>query len=188
MPEFITPLARGGACRENSDRAQGFVRALVRSIFWNSPANAEMYSAMRADLPPHVRVYTVSMDLPFAQARWLTTERVAHQALSAHRGETFGQDYGVLIKEWRLLQRAVIVIDRNDRIVHSEYVAARSANRATRRPWTRPAQRRGANQTLGAARTARNRRTLRRCRPGSSSRPGREHRPACAGWRSVRHG
>ena len=40
-----------------------------------------------------------------------------------HRSEQFGQDYGVLIKEWRLLQRAVVVIDRNDRIVHAEYVA-----------------------------------------------------------------
>src|ERR1700730_11765064 len=76
---------------------------------------------LRADLPVNVRVYTVSMDLPFAQARWRTAEGVAHQALSAHRSEKFGQDYGVLIKEWRLLQRAVI--DRNDRIVHSEYVA-----------------------------------------------------------------
>ena len=34
-----------------------------------------------------------------------------------------GQDYGVLIKEWRLLQRAVFVIDRHDRIVYAEYVA-----------------------------------------------------------------
>jgi thiol peroxidase len=78
---------------------------------------------LRADLPANVRVYTVSMDLPFAQARWRTAEGVAHQALSAHRSEKFGQDYGVLIKEWRMLQRAVIVIDPDDRIVHSEYVA-----------------------------------------------------------------
>ncbi len=81
------------------------------------------WDELRAGLPPNVRVYTISMDLPFAQARWLTAERVAHQALSAHRGDKFGQDYGVLIKEWRLLQRAVVVIDRTGRIVHTEYVA-----------------------------------------------------------------
>ncbi len=42
--------------------------------------------------------------------------------LSSHRDEKFGRDYGVLIKEWRLLQRAVIVIDKHDKIIHAEYV------------------------------------------------------------------
>ena len=75
------------------------------------------------ELPPGVRVYTVSMDLPFAQARWQSAEGVTHQALSTHRSTQFGEEYGVLIKEWRLLQRAVFVIDRHDRIVYAEYVA-----------------------------------------------------------------
>jgi thiol peroxidase len=35
----------------------------------------------------------------------------------------FGQDYGVWLKEWHLLQRSVVVIDRTDRIVYVEYVA-----------------------------------------------------------------
>lgn len=69
-----------------------------------------------------VRVYTVSMDLPFALARWRAAEGVTHQLLSAHRDERFARDYGVLIKEWRMLQRAVFVIDGRDRIVHAEYV------------------------------------------------------------------
>jgi thiol peroxidase len=81
------------------------------------------WEQMRGDLPEHVQVYTVSMDLPFAQARWQGAEHVTHRALSGHRDERFGQEYGVLIKEWRLLQRAVFVIDRNDRIVYAEYVA-----------------------------------------------------------------
>jgi thiol peroxidase len=74
-------------------------------------------------LPAGVRLYTISMDLPYAQARWQSAEGVTHQALSAHQRERFGQDYGVLLKEWRLLQRAVLVIDRSDRIVYREYVA-----------------------------------------------------------------
>lgn len=81
------------------------------------------WEGLRADLPPNVQVYTVSMDLPFAQARWQSAEQVTHRALSAHRDEQFGQDYGVLIKEWRLLQRAVFVIGTDDRIIHTEYVA-----------------------------------------------------------------
>jgi thioredoxin-dependent peroxiredoxin len=77
----------------------------------------------RTDLPPEVRIYTISMDLPFAQARWHRNENVSHRSLSAHRSEQFGIDYGVLLKEWRLLQRAVFVVDKNDRIVHAEYMA-----------------------------------------------------------------
>ncbi len=81
------------------------------------------WEQLRTALPSDVYLYTVSMDLPFAQARWQTAEGVRHPSLSAHRSEQFGQDYGVLIKEWRLLQRAVFVIGRHDQIVYAEYVA-----------------------------------------------------------------
>jgi thiol peroxidase len=76
----------------------------------------------RSDLPTEVEIYTISMDLPFAQARWHQAENVSHRSLSAHRSEQFGCDYGVLLKEWRLLQRAVFVVDKNDKLVHVEYV------------------------------------------------------------------
>jgi len=78
---------------------------------------------MLADLPQGVVIQTISMDLPFAQARWKAAEGVAHQTLSAHKNEQFGRDYGVLIKEWRLLQRAVFVLDGEGRIRHAEYVS-----------------------------------------------------------------
>ncbi len=80
------------------------------------------WEELRRDLPEGVQVYTISMDLPFAQARWNGAEGVGHQALSTHKSEAFGRDYGVLLKEWRLLQRAVFVIDRADRIAYAEYV------------------------------------------------------------------
>ncbi len=78
---------------------------------------------LSATLPSGVVIYTISMDLPFAQARWQAAEGVTHQSLSSHRSEQFGQDYGVLLKEWRLLQRAVFVVGRNDEILYAEYVA-----------------------------------------------------------------
>jgi len=81
------------------------------------------WQQLRAAMPPGIVIYTVSMDLPFAQARWRKSEGVTHQAVSAHRSEQFGRDYGVLLKEWRLLQRAVFVVDRDDRIIYAEYVA-----------------------------------------------------------------
>jgi thioredoxin-dependent peroxiredoxin len=76
-----------------------------------------------SELPPGVVLYTVAMDLPFALARWQAAQNSTHPALSGHRDEDFGRDYGVLLKEWRLLQRAVFVIDRKDRVVYAEYVA-----------------------------------------------------------------
>jgi len=74
------------------------------------------------DLFPGAKVLTVSMDLPFALARWTAAAGVAHPAVSSHRSEDFGRDYGVLIKEWRELQRSVFVIDPDGRLVHAQYV------------------------------------------------------------------
>lgn len=68
-------------------------------------------------------VLNVSMDLPFAIRRFCTVagiERVV--ALSDHRDASFGIAYGVLIKELRLLARAVFVIDRDDSIRYREIV------------------------------------------------------------------
>jgi len=81
------------------------------------------WEEIRASLPEGVTTYTISMDLPFALARWQTAENASHELLSAHRGERFGEDYGVMLEEWRLLQRAVFVIGRDGRIAHAEYVA-----------------------------------------------------------------
>jgi len=81
----------------------------------------------RPDLPAEVVVYTVSMDLPFAQARWRAATGTDHRLLTSHRDERFGRDYGVLVKEWRLLQRAVFVIGADGRIAYVEYVADQMA-------------------------------------------------------------
>jgi|SRR5579859_393021 len=81
------------------------------------------WEALGAALPPDACISTVSMDSPQLQAKFQDSAGVLHQALSAERGEQFGQDYGVWLKEWRLLQQAVFVLDRNARIVSVEYVA-----------------------------------------------------------------
>lgn len=70
-----------------------------------------------------VSVLTISMDLPFAQKRWCGAagiERVV--TLSDHRDASFGEAYGVLIKELRLLARAVFVVDSSNTVTYVEYV------------------------------------------------------------------
>lgn len=68
-----------------------------------------------------VTVLTISMDLPFAQARWCGAAGVENVVtLSDHRDADFGRKYGVLIKELRLLARAVFVVDRDGVIQYIE--------------------------------------------------------------------
>lgn len=60
-----------------------------------------------------VVVLTISMDLPFAQKRWCGAAGVKNvQTLSDYRYASFGNSYGVLIKDLRLLARAVFVVDK----------------------------------------------------------------------------
>ena len=62
---------------------------------------------------PAVAILTISMDLPFAQKRWCGAAGVDRvKTYSDHREAAFGQAYGVLIKELRLLARAVFVVDK----------------------------------------------------------------------------
>jgi thioredoxin-dependent peroxiredoxin len=123
--DYLDPATSGIRPIGLSDSA-GKVRLLNVINSLDTPVchiETRRWDGLQSDLPPNVQVLTISMDLPFAQARWGTAEGVTHQVLSAHRGETFGVDYGVLIKEWRLLQRAVFVIGSDDRIAYVEYVA-----------------------------------------------------------------
>jgi len=64
-------------------------------------------------LSADVQILTISMDLPFAQKRWCGAAGVDKVVtLSDHRTASFGNAYGVLIKELRLLARSVFVVDR----------------------------------------------------------------------------
>ncbi len=77
-----------------------------------------------AALGDDVVILTISVDLPFAQARWCGAAGVdAVQTLSDHRDVSFGKAYGVLIKDLRLLARAVFVVDRDGIIQHVQLIS-----------------------------------------------------------------
>ena len=69
-----------------------------------------------------VKIYTISMDLPFAQARWCGNAGIeAVQTLSDYKDRSFGKEFGTYIKELGLLTRAVFVVDENNKITYVEY-------------------------------------------------------------------
>ena len=77
-----------------------------------------------ASLGDNVTVINVSMDLPFAISRFCTSANIDKaKAYSDHRDASFGQAYGVLIKELRLLARAVFIVDKEDTVRYGEVVS-----------------------------------------------------------------
>jgi thiol peroxidase len=70
-----------------------------------------------------VDIYTISMDLPFAQKRWCGSFGIDNiKMLSDHRTGSFGAAYGTLIKELRIESRAIFVVDKDNVVTHAEYV------------------------------------------------------------------
>ncbi|MCS6925735.1 MAG: thiol peroxidase [Candidatus Binatia bacterium] len=79
-----------------------------------------------AKLSAGIEVWTISMDLPFAQKRWCGAAGVDRvKTLSDFRDRSFSQNYGVLITDGPLAgvdARAVFVVGKDGTIKHVEYV------------------------------------------------------------------
>jgi thioredoxin-dependent peroxiredoxin len=72
---------------------------------------------------PNVKIYTFSMDLPFAMKRWCGAMGVDNLVmLSDHRTGSFGTAYGTLIEDLRIEARAIFVVDKANVIRYVEYV------------------------------------------------------------------
>ena len=89
-------------------------------------AQTKKFDESIASLKDQAACYTVSLDLPFAQGRFCTAEKVTNmQNLSDVRNKSFGNNYGVLIEGLPipLLARAVFVVDKNNKLTYVEYVS-----------------------------------------------------------------
>ena len=84
------------------------------------------FNAQAAQLKNTV-VLCISADLPFAQSRFCGAEGLDNvQTLSTMRGREFLQNYGVAIESGPIAgvaARAVIVLDENNQVLHSELVS-----------------------------------------------------------------
>ena len=86
-------------------------------------AQTRRFNEEASRLPGGVEIWTISMDLPFAQRRWCGATGIDRvKVFSDHRDASFGLAYGCVVKELRLLTRAVFIVDKTDTIRHVEYV------------------------------------------------------------------
>ncbi|GIQ68209.1 putative thiol peroxidase [Xylanibacillus composti] len=87
-------------------------------------AQTRRFNEEAANLGDDVVILTVSVDLPFAQARWCGAAGVDKVVtLSDYKDRSFGTAYGVFIKELALDMRAIFVVDKNDTISYVEYLS-----------------------------------------------------------------
>ncbi len=76
-----------------------------------------------AEKDANIKIYTVSMDLPFAQKRWCGNFGIDKVImLSDHRTGSFGEGYGTLIADLRIESRAIFVVGPDNKIVYVQYV------------------------------------------------------------------
>jgi thiol peroxidase len=108
------------------DQFKGKVKIISAVPSLDTPvcdAETRRFNEEAAKLPGGVEILTISMDLPFAQARWCGAAGVDKVTmLSDYKDRDFGAKYGVVMKENGLFARAVFVLDKNDNVAHVEYV------------------------------------------------------------------
>ena len=84
---------------------------------------AKTFEKKAKKLSDNIVVINISMDLPFAIARFSESAKIGKiRTLSDHRDASFGNAYGILIKELRLLARSVFVVDQSDVVRYMEIV------------------------------------------------------------------
>lgn len=81
------------------------------------------FNVEASKLGPDVKILAVTMDLPFAQKRWCGAAGVKNvQTLSDYKEASFGNAFGVLIKELKLLARTIFVIDSQGKVQYTQLV------------------------------------------------------------------
>lgn len=74
-----------------------------------------------AALGDKINAVTVSLDLPFAQNRFCGAEDIKNmKVLSDYQTRSFGQNWGMLIEELKLLARGTFVLDKDGKVVYAE--------------------------------------------------------------------
>lgn len=123
-PDFTVLDENLGPVKLSSFKGKTVVIVSVPSI--DTPVcdmETRRFNQEAAKLGDKVAILGISMDLPFAQKRWCGAAGVDKvKMLSDYRDASFGENFGVLIKELRLLARTVFIIDANGKVAYVQYV------------------------------------------------------------------
>ncbi|MEW5923434.1 MAG: thiol peroxidase [Candidatus Zixiibacteriota bacterium] len=123
-PEFTVLDENLGPVKLSSFKGKTVVIVSVPSI--DTPVcdlETRRFNLEAAKLGDKVAILGISMDLPFAQKRWCGAAGVDKvKMLSDYRDASFGENFGVLIKELRLLARTVFIIDAKGKVAYIQYV------------------------------------------------------------------
>jgi thiol peroxidase len=126
-PEF-TGTAQDWSRVRALESSRGMVRVLAAVPSLETSVcdrETRRFNVEAANLSSDVRIFVVSADLPYTQKRWCGAAGVDRvTTLSDHMEAEFGEKYGCLIEERRILSRAVFVVGRNDQVAYSAYMAA----------------------------------------------------------------
>ncbi len=126
-PEFTAQTLEWASC-EGLASTQGKVRIIAAVPSLDTEVcdrETRRFNQEAASLSKDIAILVISCDLPFAQKRWCGAAGVDQvTVLSDHMSVDFGVKYGVLIKEARILRRAVFVVDRTGRLTYVAYMPA----------------------------------------------------------------
>src|SRR3954468_22046401 len=146
VPIKGNPVTLAGPELKPGDTAPAFkgLKGLDAVTLADTPAKARMFSVVPSldtgvcsmqtkkfddgikSLGDSVACYTVSLDLPFAQNRFCTSEGISTmKTVSDVHDHSFGKNWGVLIESGlplKLLTRAVFVVDKNGKVTYAQYV------------------------------------------------------------------
>jgi thiol peroxidase len=83
------------------------------------------FNVEAASLGKDIAILVISADLPYTQKRWCGAAGVDQvTVLSDHMAADFGAKYGCLIKEVRVLRRAVFVVNKAGKVTYAAYMPA----------------------------------------------------------------
>ena len=123
-PDFVTMDTGLNPVKFSSYQGKACILSSVISL--DTPVcdtQTRKFNEEAGRLGPNVAILTLSMDLPFAQKRWCGAAGVDKvQTLSDYREASFGNSFGVLIKELRLLARAVFLVDQKGVLQYHQLV------------------------------------------------------------------
>jgi thiol peroxidase len=126
-PEFTVQTLEWAPFRGLAD-TQGKVRIIAAFLSVDTDTcdrELHRFNQEAAALSKDIAILVVSNDLPFAQKRWCGAAGVNQlSVLSDHMTGEFGLKYGLLIKEARILRRAVFVVDRAGKLTYVAYMPA----------------------------------------------------------------